>query len=107
MSAENDEALNMLLTKVMVERFCQQQNNDYEACVANYVPQHGDNSYVELSLQRRGIKLCEPYKTELHKCMHDDKKQQSIMKLAASVPECKVERNQYMKCQKSQGSDGC
>ena len=108
MSTENDAALNTLLTKVMVDRYCSQQQGDWEACVAHYVPQHGsDGSFVEQSLQRRGKKVCDPYQDVLFKCIQDDKKQNNIIKLASSVPECKAERNQYVRCQKAKGGNQC
>ena len=100
MSSENDDAVNMLLTQILKDRFCFQQNSDFEACVANYVPQHGDGSYVEQSLQRKGMKICEPYSDVLTKCMHDDKKHSTIMRLASQQPECKGERQKYFQCQR-------
>jgi len=106
MSSDNDEALNVLLTKVMKDRYCHRQASDNEACIANFVPLNGDGSFVEQSLQRRGKKVCDPYMNELQKCMHDEKKQQAVMKHASTVPECKAERASYMKCQKMGASGG-
>ena len=106
MSSENDEAVNILLTKLLKERYCYAQNNDYEACVANYVPLQGDGSYVEQSLQRKGRKICDPYMNVLQQCMQDEKKHHTIMKHASQQSECKAERQQYMKCQRLHASSG-
>ena len=82
------------------------KNNDLEACVANYVPQNGDGSYVEQSLQRKGLKICEPYSAVLQKCMHDDRKHHTVMRFASQQPECKGERNHYFKCQRVNANNG-
>mmetsp|Transcript_24804 Transcript_24804/g.38643 ORF Transcript_24804/g.38643 Transcript_24804/m.38643 type:complete len:152 (-) Transcript_24804:25-480(-) len=106
MSSENDEAVNLLLTQILKDRFCLQQNSDLDACVANYVPQNGDGSYVEQSLQRKGLKICEPYSEVLQKCMHDEKKQRKVMQLASQQPECKGERSNYFRCQRVNATSG-
>src|SRR5690349_15997490 len=101
-----DDAINQLMTKLMTDRYCRKEMKDFEACVLNFVPQHGgDNSHVEHCLQRKGLLKCQPYKELLQKCLGDDKKQTLLTKQAASMPECKEERTAYAQCQRKGGQN--
>ena len=101
MSADaTNENVNLLLTKIMTDRFCKTEAYNLDACVENYVPQKIDGSYVDQSLQRRGLKMCAPYKEEAMKCLQDDKKQGAVIKAASRVAQCKDERAAVAKCQR-------
>lgn len=96
-----DESINLLLSKILTDRFCAHESSDFEACIQNYVIQHSDGSFVDASLQRKGIRKCDPYKEVIQKCMQDDTKQQAILRAASAAPTCKVERNSLMQCQRA------
>lgn len=100
-----NENLKILLTKLMTDRFCSQEASDLEACIQNYVPQHIDSSYVDQSLQRRGVKRCKPYQEVTRKCLEDDKKQAAIFRAAAMAPTCKNEQRALQKCQRTKNRD--
>ncbi|EPY36114.1 hypothetical protein STCU_00748 [Strigomonas culicis] len=89
----------------MTDRFCAHEASDLDACIQNFVPQHIDGSYVDQSLQRRGMKKCEPYQDVARKCMSDDKKQNAIFRAAAKVPQCRQEQRVLEKCQRQHGRD--
>lgn len=101
----SNENLQILLTKLMTDRFCSQEASDLEACIQNFVPQHIDGSYVDQSLQRKGIKRCKPYQEVTRKCLEDDKKQTAIFRAAAMAPTCKREQSALRKCQSYKGRD--
>lgn len=101
----NKENLQVLLTKLLTDRFCSAEANDLDACLQNYVPQHIDKSYVDQSLQRRGIKKCSPYHQVARACLDDDKKQAAVFRAAAAVPSCKEERKALQRCQRTKGRD--
>lgn len=105
MAEATNENVNLLLTKIMTDRFCKVEANDFDACIANYVPQRIDNSFVDVSLQRKGLKKCEPYKEAAQRCLQDQKHQQAILRTAAKAPVCKQERSALAQCQKASGSD--
>lgn len=99
----SNENLQLLLTKLMTDRFCSDVASDFDACLQNFVPQKIDGSFVDLSLQRKGLKKCEPYRDAAHKCLQDDKKQSAIFKAAAQAPTCKGERQTLAQCQRKKG----
>eukprot|EP00744_Colponema_vietnamica_P019621 GILI01027791.1.p1 GENE.GILI01027791.1~~GILI01027791.1.p1 ORF type:complete len:135 (+),score=30.81 GILI01027791.1:60-464(+) len=99
--AATDEQINLLLSKILTDRFCSHEASDFDACIHNYVIQHSDGSFVDASIQRKGIRKCEPYKEVVQKCMQDDAKQQTILRAASAAPACKNERNILMQCQRS------
>lgn len=101
----SNENMQLLLTKLMTDRFCAHEASDLDACIQNFVPQQIDGSYVDQSLQRRGMKKCEPYQDLARKCMSDDKKQNTIFRAAAKVPQCRQEQRQLEKCQRQRGRD--
>lgn len=101
MSTESaSDQVNVLLSKLMQDRYCSGEASDFDACIQNFVPQRIDGSHVDQSLQRRGIKKCGPYKDVVQKCMADEKKQQVILKQAWKAPTCKEERSNLAKCQR-------
>ncbi|KPA84284.1 putative mitochondrial hypothetical protein [Leptomonas pyrrhocoris] len=100
-----NENLQILLTKLMTDRFCSQETSDLDACIQNYVPQNIDSSYVDQSLQRKGIKRCKPYQEVTRKCLEDDKKQTAIFRAAAMAPTCKREQRALQRCQGKKGRD--
>ncbi|KAK7195941.1 hypothetical protein NESM_000527200 [Novymonas esmeraldas] len=100
-----NEHLQVLLTKLMTDRFCAQEASDLDACIQNFVPQHIDGSYVDQSLQRRGIKRCKPYQEVARRCLEDDKKQTAIFRAAAMAPTCKSEQQALRRCQRVKGRD--
>ena len=102
-SLKGEQAVHSLLVKIMSDRFCRVEANDFDACIANFVPQHIDGSFVDQALQRKGLKKCEPYKLAAQKCIQDDKKQSAILKKAAQAPNCKEERAILQKCQRQTG----
>lgn len=95
----SNENVNLLLTKLMTEKYCKQEASDYDACVQNFVPQKVDGSHVDASLQRMGLAKCEPYRELAHKCLSNDKYQQNILRTASRAPTCKDERIALSKCQ--------
>jgi hypothetical protein len=99
-SEASNENVNLLLTKIMTDRYCRTEAHNLDACVENYVPQKVDGSFVDQSLQRRGLLKCAPYRDDAMKCLQDDKKQTQIIKAASRVPSCKDERNAVAKCQR-------
>lgn len=99
------ENLQILLTKLMTDRFCSHEASDLEACIQNFVPQHIDGSYVDQSLQRKGIKRCQPYQEITRKCLGDDKKQTAIFRAAAVAPTCKREQRALQRCQSKKGRE--
>uniref|UniRef100_A0A6U4UM90 Uncharacterized protein n=1 Tax=Neobodo designis TaxID=312471 RepID=A0A6U4UM90_NEODS len=102
MSAEaSNENVNLLLTKIMTDRFCKTESHNLDACVENYVPQKIDGSYIDQSLQRRGLAKCQPYKEDAMKCLQDEKRQTAVIKAASRVPSCKEERAAVAKCQRA------
>ena len=101
----SSDNVNMLVTKIMTDRFCKTEAYNLDACVENYVPQKTDGSYVDQSLQRRGLKTCAPYKEEAMKCLQDEKRQTAIIKAAMRVPSCKEERAAVQKCQRVNGGN--
>lgn len=106
MSSEaTNENLQLLLTKLMTDKYCRDVASDFDACFQNYVPQRIDGSFVDQALQRKGLKKCEPYREVAHKCLQDDKKQSQIFKQAAQAPTCKTERNKLAQCQRTKGKD--
>jgi hypothetical protein len=102
MSAEaSNENVNLLLTKIMTDRFCKVESHNLDACVENYVPQHIDGSFIDQSIQRRGLAKCQPYKDDAMKCLQDEKRQTAVIKAASRVPSCKEERANVAKCQRA------
>lgn len=101
----SNENLQVLLTKLMTDRFCSQEASDLEACVQNFVPQQIDSSYVDQSLQRRGMKKCMPYRDAARACLEDEKKQTAVFRAAAMAPTCKTEQRALQKCQRVKGRD--
>jgi hypothetical protein len=95
-----NENVNLLLTKLMTDKFCRQDAQDFDACISNYVPQKVDGSYIDQSIQRRGIRKCDPYKSAMQQCLQNDKHQQAILRQASRAPTCKEERNELARCQK-------
>ncbi|KAG5501540.1 hypothetical protein JKF63_03369 [Porcisia hertigi] len=100
-----NENLQILLTKLMTDRFCSQEAGDLEACIQNFVPQHIDGSYVDQSIQRRGIRRCNPYREVAQRCLEDEKKQSAIFRAAAVAPTCKNEQRALHRCQRMKGRD--
>ena len=98
MPTETESKVNILMTKVLTDRFCAQESQDYDACVANFVVQRPDSSFVDQVLHQRGLKKCEPYKEVVEKCIGDDKKQSAVARKAASMPQCKDEHQALLKC---------
>ena len=98
-------AVDILLTKIMQDKYCSTEKKDLNSCISYYVPVHIDNSYVDQSLQRRGVKKCEDYNKALSQCMQDEKKQTAIMRVASKHSQCKEERNQLLKCQQAAGGN--
>lgn len=105
MDQATNENLQILLTKLMTDRFCSQEYGDYDACVQNFVPQHIDNSYIDQSLQRKGMRKCMPYRDRMSACLSDEKKQTAIFRAAAVAPTCKQEQKALQKCQRVKGRD--
>ncbi|KPI86532.1 hypothetical protein ABL78_4397 [Leptomonas seymouri] len=100
-----NENLQILLTKLMTDRFCSQETSDMEACIQNYVPQHIENSYVDQSLQRKGLRRCKPYEEAARKCLSNDKKHTTVFHAAMEAPTCKKERRALQQCQRNKGRD--
>lgn len=98
-------AVDILLTKIMQDKYCAFEKRDLNACISYYVPAHIDNSYVDLSLQRRGAKKCEEHSKALQQCMQDEKKQTAIMRAASKHQKCGDERNTLLKCQQAAGGN--
>jgi hypothetical protein len=94
-----EQQVNLLITKIMTERYCRVEANDFDACIQNFVPQQIDGSHVDQVLQRKGIRKCEPYKEAAQRCLQDEKKQQNILRAAAASKGCKEERAMLQKCQ--------
>ena len=101
MAEASNENVNLLLTKIMTDRFCKTESHNLDACVDNYVPQKIDGSYIDQSLQRRGLAKCAPYKDDAMKCLQDEKRQTAVIKAASRVPSCKEERAAVAKCQRA------
>jgi hypothetical protein len=107
MSAEStSDNVNILLSKLMTDRFCSGEASDFDACIQNFVPQRVDNSYIDQHIQRKGLKKCEPYKEVVQRCMQDEKKQTAILKAAAKAPTCNDERKRLAQCQRK-GNSQC
>jgi len=103
--SKTEEQVNILMTKVLSDRFCRQESLDYDACVANFVIPRPDNSYVDQSLQRIGLRKCEPYKEVVEKCIGDEKRQTAVARKAASMPQCKEEHAALQKCHRLYPND--
>ena len=104
MSSEaSSDNVNILLSKLMTDKFCSGEASDFDACIQNYVPQRIDSSFVDQSIQRKGLKRCEPYKEVVQRCMQDEKKQTAILKAAAKAPTCNEERKRLAQCQRKGG----
>ncbi|AAQ15902.1 uncharacterized protein TEOVI_000038000 [Trypanosoma equiperdum] len=104
MSTEaTNENLQILLTKLMTDRFCSGEVNDIDACVQNFVPQASDGSWVDQSIHRRGMKKCEPYREVARRCLEDEKKQKMVFKAATEVSTCREERRKLEKCRYAGG----
>ena len=99
--------VDILLTKIMQDKYCNGEKKDLNACVAYYVPTHVDNSYVDLSIQRRGAKKCEEHSKALSQCMQHDAlaKQTAIIDAASKHNKCVDERNTLVKCQQTAGGN--
>lgn len=106
MGEATNETVNVLLTKLMMDRHCGHDAQDFDACVVNHVPSKSDGSYVDQSIQRRGLRKCEPYKAQLHQCLQNEKHQQAIMRQASKAPTCKDERQALARCQQMTPSRG-
>ncbi|CUG92359.1 Hypothetical protein, putative [Bodo saltans] len=102
-----NENVQLLLTKLMTDRFCSDVASDFDACIQNFVPQKIDGSFVDSALQRKGLKKCEPYREAAHRCLQDDKRQSAIFKAAAQAPTCKVERQKLGQCQRKNPKGEC
>lgn len=100
-----NENLQILLTKLMTDRFCAGQASDLDACIQNFVPPRIDDSYVGQSLQRRGIKRCKPYQEVARRCLEDEKKQTAVFRAATAAPTCKTEQRALRRCQQAKGRD--
>ena len=98
-SDATNENVNLLLSKLMTDKYCAGEASDFDACIQNFVPQRIDASFVDQSLQRKGLKKCEPYKDVVQKCMQDERKQSLVLKHAAKQPQCKDERTRLARCQ--------
>ncbi len=98
--ATNDN-INLLLTKIMTDRFCKTEAYNLDACVENYVPQKIDGSFVDQSLQRKGLRMCAEYRDTAMKCLQDEKKQTAVIRAASRVSACKEERAATAKCQRA------
>ena len=106
MSSEaTNENLQIVLSKLMTDRYCSGEASDFDACIQNYVPHRSDHSHIEEYYHRKGMKQCEPYRDVLRRCMQDEKKQQVIFRQASAVPQCKAERNKLLQCQRQKGRD--
>nr|CCC89507.1 conserved hypothetical protein [Trypanosoma congolense IL3000] len=105
MTEATNENLQILLTKLMGDRFCSGEISDVDACIQNFVPQSSDGSWIDRSLQRRGMKKCEPYQDAARRCMDDEKKQKSVFKAAAAFPSCREERKTLEMCRLHGKSD--
>mmetsp|Transcript_25243 Transcript_25243/g.44152 ORF Transcript_25243/g.44152 Transcript_25243/m.44152 type:complete len:137 (+) Transcript_25243:61-471(+) len=99
----NNEKLQVLLTKIMTDRFCSNEARDFDACYQNYVHGIDQGSYVDRSLQRKGLKKCEPYRQAASQCLQDDKKQSIVLKAASQAPTCQAERKTLVACQRKGG----
>lgn len=96
-----EENLNLLLSKVMTDKYCSGEASDFDACIQHFVPQHIDGSFVDQSLQRKGLQRCGPYKEAVQRCMQDDSKHKIILRQAAKAPTCEKERKLLNTCQSS------
>eukprot|EP00758_Cryptobia_borreli_P015003 Tbor_TRINITY_DN5981_c1_g1::TRINITY_DN5981_c1_g1_i1::g.19170::m.19170 len=101
----NEEGVNLLLSKIMTDRYCSGEASDFEACIQHMVPQQVDNSYVDQALQRKGLRVCEPYRDVLQKCMQDDSKHQIILKAATKATGCQSERKALSICQRGNNNN--
>ena len=99
------DAVNVLLTKLMTDKYCHHEKRDHNACVAYYVPRNPDHSYVDQSLMRRGAKKCEDHTKALQQCLADDKRQTAVIRAASKHAQCKDERAQLLKCQQAAGGN--
>lgn len=100
-----NENLQVLLTKLMTDRFCSREASDLDACFQNFVPQHSDGSYVDGSLRRRSIARCKPYADVASQCLQDEKKQSAVLRAASMAPVCRNEHRALQKCQRAKGRD--
>ncbi|KEG14238.1 hypothetical protein DQ04_00561070 [Trypanosoma grayi] len=105
MTEVTNENLQVLLTKLMTDRFCSGESSDLDACIQNFVPQATDNSWVDQSLQRRGLRKCQPYQEVARRCLDDEKKHAAVFKAAASAPVCKDEMKVLNQCRRMRGRD--
>ncbi|CCW70495.1 unnamed protein product [Phytomonas sp. Hart1] len=100
-----NENLQVLLTKLMTDRFCSQEASDLDACIQNFVPQRIDGSFVDQSLQRRGLNKCKPYREVVQRCLEDDKRQGAVFRAAAVAPVCRKEQKALQRCRQIGGRD--
>lgn len=94
----SDENINILLNKLMKDRFCSQQVNDLDACIQNYVLPNPTNSYIDQSLYRKGMKKCQAYVDVAKKCLNNSERQNIIIQAAVKEPQCVQERRALMTC---------
>ncbi|CCW63653.1 unnamed protein product [Phytomonas sp. EM1] len=100
-----NENLQVLLTKLMTDRFCSQEASDLDACIQNFVPQRIDGSRIDESLQRRGMRKCQPYREATQRCLEDQKKQSAVFRAAAAAPVCRKEQKALQQCRQVAGRD--
>jgi hypothetical protein len=99
-SPATNENVNLLLTKIMTDKFCKRESSDWDACIQNFVVQRSDGSFVDQSIQRKGLLKCEPYKDAATSCLQDERRQQAILRQAGKAPGCRDERAALAKCQR-------
>ncbi|ORC87188.1 uncharacterized protein TM35_000231590 [Trypanosoma theileri] len=105
MAEVTNENLQVLLTKLMTDRYCSGEASDLDACIQNFVPQATDGSWVDQSLQRRGLRRCQPYQEVARRCLEDERRHAAIFKAAANAPVCREERTTLQRCRQTRGRD--
>lgn len=104
-SQANEENVQILLTTLIRDRFCSAEASDLDACIQNFVPTQIDSSYIDQSLQRRGLAKCVPYQTVARKCLENPNHQTAVMKASSRAPTCRQELRVLEKCRRNGNRD--
>jgi hypothetical protein len=99
-------ALNAYLSNLLIDRYCTSTAAEWAACLAAVPPTASlDGSFVDRSIQRKELLKCEPYKAVAAACMEDERRQQAILREAASAPACEDERAALGACHRRHNAD--
>lgn len=106
-SDATSENISRIMTELLKQRYCRQSDSDYNACAANFFFQSHSNSFIEQSLLRRANQKCLPFRQALQTCLSNPSNQDTLLRSAVKVPQCRTQRAQLEKCQRTKSKSGC